>query len=318
MHAREQHGLGAIPIVVLLIPRGSLIIPSLAGRIIRLIAQRLCLPHREYHSRQKIYHVGTDEGQMVCRFPNPVPSGTRVPQWALLDITVRCYVFFSGNIFTAPSTGRLRTIGTQTSLSQSAVRTLSLSFSHYQCLTPTSCFLDSPEQAPGVLLGPSGATVSASGTHSGATSSLAGESSSAVKPTSSSTSKSSSNLGVIVGGAVGGVVVIGLAAVAIGFFLRRRSSGAQAPVAPPFVGASQPYMGTSQPYTGAFQPHMDEIQRPLTMDDGHTSSSAPGTIGSSIPGTPVTQMRIYVRVSCSLPSCFYVCLSRFLTHSFIF
>jgi hypothetical protein len=288
MHAREQYGLGTIPIVVLFsIPRGSLHIPSLVGRTIRLIAQRLCLPHREYHSRQKIYYVGTDEEQMACRFPNPVPLGTRVPQWALLDITVRCYVFFNGNIFTTPSTGSLRTIGTQTSLLQSAVRTLFLSFSHYQCLTPTACFLDSPEQAAGVILGPSGATVSssASGTRSGATSSLSGESSSTAKPTSSPTSKSSSNMGIIVGGAVGGVVVIALAAIAIGFFLRQRRSEAPASVAPPFVGASQP--------------HMDEIQQPLTMDDGYTSS-IPGTIGSSMPGTPLSPMRIYVRVSCPL------------------
>jgi hypothetical protein len=128
MHAREQHGLGWIPIVVLFsIPRGSLHIPSLAGRNIRLIAQRLCLPRREFHSRQKIYCMALTEGQMACRFPNPVPSGTRVPQWALIDITVRCHVFFNGNIFTAPSTGSLRTIGTQTSLMQSVVRTLSLS-----------------------------------------------------------------------------------------------------------------------------------------------------------------------------------------------
>ncbi len=63
---------------------------------------------------------------MACRFPNPVPSGTRVPRWALIDVTVRCYVFFNGNIFTAPSTGSLRTIGTQTSLLQSEVRILSL------------------------------------------------------------------------------------------------------------------------------------------------------------------------------------------------
>jgi hypothetical protein len=30
---------------------------------------------------------------MYCRFPNPVPSQIRVPQWALLDVTVCCQVF---------------------------------------------------------------------------------------------------------------------------------------------------------------------------------------------------------------------------------
>jgi hypothetical protein len=275
----------------------------IAGRNIHLIAQRLCLPHREFHSRQKIYCIGTDE-QMACRFPNPVPSGTRVPQWALIDITVRCHVFFNGNIFTAPFTGSLGTIGAQTSLMQSVVRTLSLSFSYYQCLTPTSCFLDSPEQAPGALLGTSGATVSTSGTRSGATSgtrggatsSLSSESSSTANPTPPPSSKSSSNMGVIVGGAVGGVVVISLAAIAIVFFLRRRSSEAPAPVAPPVVGA--------------YQPPMDEIQRPLTMDDGYAASSIPGTVGSSVPGTPVSPMRIYVRVSCPITCRAAMCAHR--------
>jgi hypothetical protein len=228
---------------------------------------------------------------MACRFPNPIPSGTRVPQWALIDITVRCYVFFNDNIFTVPSTGSLREIGTQTSLSQSAVRTFSLSFSHYQCFTPTSCILDTPEQAPGVLLGSSGATVSATG---GATSSLFGETSSAVNPTSgtssssSPASKSSSNTGAIVGGVVGGVAVISLAAIAIFFFRRQRRPEAPAPVAPSVFGASQP--------------PMDEVQQPLTMDDRYTTSSFPGTIGSSIPGTPGATMRIYVSVSCRCAS----------------
>jgi hypothetical protein len=84
----------------------------LAGRCFRLTAQRLCLPQREFHSRQKleIYGIGIDEGQMACRFPNPIPSGTRVPRWALLDVTVRCSVLFNRNVFTVPS--RPRTIGT--------------------------------------------------------------------------------------------------------------------------------------------------------------------------------------------------------------
>lgn len=33
---------------------------------------------------------------MTCRFTNPLPLGIRVPQWALIDVTVRCYVFFNG------------------------------------------------------------------------------------------------------------------------------------------------------------------------------------------------------------------------------
>jgi len=78
---------------------------------------------------------------------------------------------------------------------------------------------------------------------------------------------------------VGGVAVISLAAIAIFFFRRQRRPEAPAPVAPSFFGASQP--------------PMDEIQQPLTMDDRYTTSSVPGTIGSSIPGTPGATMRIY-------------------------
>ena len=152
-----------------------------------------------------------------------------------------------------------------------------------------SYFLDSPEQVPGTLLGPSGAAVSVSGTRSSATSSRSSESSSTVKPTPSPAPKSSSNTGAIVGGVVGGVAVIGLAAIAIGLFLRRRR-----PEAPP----------AAQPVVDVYQPPMDEIQQPLTMDDGYTASSIPGTIGSSsmpgTPGTPVVPMRIYVRVSCPI------------------
>jgi len=176
-------------------------------------------------------------------FPNPIPSGTRVPQWALIDVTTE-------NNWNA---NKSYAVG------------------------------DTPERAAGAILGPSGATVSASGTRISTTpsaSSLSGLSWSTANPTPTPTPKSNSNIGAIVGGVVGGVAVIALAAIAIVFFLRRRSSDAPAPAAPPIVGA--------------FQPPMDEIQQPLTMDDGYTvSSSIPGTIGSSMPGTPVAPMRIY-------------------------
>lgn len=70
MHARERIGSGSIPIIVLFsTPRGSLHIPTLAGRNIRLIAQRLCLPHREFHPRQKIYCIGFDRGKWPAGSP---------------------------------------------------------------------------------------------------------------------------------------------------------------------------------------------------------------------------------------------------------
>ena len=102
---------------------------------------------------------------------------------------------------------------------------------------------------------------------------------------------------------MGGVAVIALAGVAIGFFLRRRRSEAPAPVASPVVDA--------------FQPPMDEVQQPLTMDDGYTASSIPGTIGSSMPGTPLAPMRIYVRASCPIIHRASMCAHRmrFLTQN---
>ena len=209
--------------------------------------------------------------------------------------------FFDGNVFTAPFS--LRALGTQTSLYQSVVRTylsFSINASHHVL------FLDSPEQGPGAVLGFSGATASASGTGSSATSSLFGESSSTVDPTSSSsttsspTPKSSSSRGFIIDGVVGGVAAIFFAGVAIGFILRRRR---------------QKTSGDD-----ASEPSMDEIQWPLATDDGHMASSTGnfGTMGSSsIPETPVVLVTTYVRVSCPICRRALMCAphDRSLTHS---
>ena len=65
---------------------------SLAGQNGWPTAQRLCLPHRELP-------MGADNPlprltlELTRRFPNPIPSGIHVPQWALLDVTVRYKVF---------------------------------------------------------------------------------------------------------------------------------------------------------------------------------------------------------------------------------
>jgi hypothetical protein len=156
-------------------------------------------------------------------FPNPIPSGTRVPQWALIDIT-------SENLWD---------------------------------LDKAIAVGDSPEQTPGTRLG---------------------------------TQKSSSNTGIIVGSAVGGVAVISFV-IAIVFFLRRRRREAPALVASRAAG---------------------ESQEPLTMGNGYTASSTPVTIGlSPMPGTPITPMR-NVRVSCPISSRASMCAHRmrFLAHPF--
>src|SRR6266404_5858175 len=65
---------------------GHTLIHNQAGRNTRTIAQRKCLHPRELATTED--WPGSDEA-LSCRFPNAVPSGTRVPQWALLDSTVR-------------------------------------------------------------------------------------------------------------------------------------------------------------------------------------------------------------------------------------
>jgi hypothetical protein len=93
-------------------------------------------------------------------------------------------------------------------------------------------------------------------------------------------------VGAIVGGAVGGVAAISIAVAAIFFFMRRERT--QAPIA-------------ATPGVGAFQPPMEEIQQPLADDSTYA--------GSTMPGTPVVPMKLYVCFSFApiRPSRFCVC-----------
>ena len=151
----------------------------------------------------------------------------------------------------------------------------------FKYLTPTSCFLDTPELVASATSDASSA--SASSTRAQSPTSTDASSSS---PTSSSITSS------IVGIVVGGVVVILIGVIVIGLLWRRRRPQAPAPVA----------TSMAPPVIGTFQRPMEEIQQPLTMDDAYAASSIPGTIGSSMPGTPLTPasaatpMRLYVRV----------------------
>ena len=157
----------------------------------------------------------------------------------------------------------------------------SLFFSPTINVSPTSCFIDTPEISPGALLGPSGAvtgTVAATvtGTQSPPTSFAVsftiGDSPSALS-SPSSTGGSSSNTGDIVGGVVGGVAVISIAITAIVFSLRRCRP--QTPTATP-------------PGTGGSQLPKNEFQWPLTDKGMHTAST--------LPGDPVVPIKHYVRV----------------------
>jgi hypothetical protein len=93
---------------------------------------------------------------------------------------------------------------------------------------------------------------------------------------------SHSNTGAIVGGVIGGIAAISIAAAAIFFYLRRRRSRARS-AATPGVGASRP--------------PVDEIKQPLTEVGTITGSTLPGTS----PGSPAPPMRFYVRVSIPNP-----------------
>ncbi|KAH9971461.1 hypothetical protein BJV74DRAFT_865871 [Russula compacta] len=118
-------------------------------------------------------------------FPSPVPAGTRIPKWALLDVTAQNN-WNANDSFVAG---------------------------------------DSPELGPGAVVGPSGVSTAASviGTATPSSLSHAGASPSPTSGSDSSSngSSSSSNVGAIAGGVAGGIAAVAIAGVAVFFFLRR-------------------------------------------------------------------------------------------------
>jgi hypothetical protein len=63
----------------------------LAGLIIPKTAQPFTLPHRKLIIVARGFLPLMDT--LTPSFPNPVPPGTYVPHWALIDVTVRCSSF---------------------------------------------------------------------------------------------------------------------------------------------------------------------------------------------------------------------------------
>jgi hypothetical protein len=61
---------------------------TLAGRSMCPTARRYCLPAREFHVLDE--NLKRSTLTLVRRFPNPIPAGTSLQQWALIDVTVRC------------------------------------------------------------------------------------------------------------------------------------------------------------------------------------------------------------------------------------
>jgi len=238
----------------------------LGGLSIRTIVQKFCLPRREFPVAATSHSMALTR-RSALSFPNPVPAGTRVPQWALIDVTVRSRVIYHPMRIVLTAHLSLRTTGTPTSLRPSVVGIHTcLFFDTFHTHLP---LLDTPEVLPGALIGDSSGT----GTAAGAT---ATRSSPAPTGSSSPTSTSppsqhSSNVGAIAGGVVGGVAAISIAAAAIFFYLRR-----QHPKAPP----------ASYITDVASQPPMDEVRQPLSQEGAFPPTS-------SSPGSP---MRLYVRV----------------------
>ncbi|KAI0250831.1 hypothetical protein BJV78DRAFT_1282904 [Lactifluus subvellereus] len=158
----------------------------------------------------------TNTMRPVSSFPNPVPSGTRVPQWALLDVT----------------------------------------FENNWSISKSFAVGDSPELTPGMVISPSSAsstsptptptptTPSPTPTTPSPTSTT--HSPTPTTPSPTPTHSSSSNVGATAGGVIGGVAAIAVAGLAILFWLRRKRSQGSSTA---FVvdGAPQPLMGEVRP-----------------------------------------------------------------------
>jgi hypothetical protein len=127
------------------------------------------------------------------------------------------------------------------------------------------CFVDSPEVGPGMRLGPSGPSVSASGP----TSAFDGSFSNA--PTPVLIGRHSSNSGAIIGGVISGIAAISIFVAALFFYRRWRRSLVSSPV---FDG------DIADPY----------------MDQGSRSTSSQGTVSLSFPETPTSLLRPYVHI----------------------
>ncbi|KAH9005416.1 hypothetical protein EDB86DRAFT_1441566 [Lactarius hatsudake] len=199
-------------------------------------------------------------------FPNAVPSGTVVPQWALLDHT-------NENLWNA---------------------------------TTAFVVGDTPEIQPGSLIGTGTATTaSASGKESSTTSTASrsgftsSSTSSSPSPTPTSSSGSKSNTGAIAGGVAGGVVAVAAVVGLLFFFLRRRPRP-QAPSAAFVVDGTTPPPSAGQHMSQVHQVQMHSDDgnsyvpgtpvTPMKFYDPNDPSTYPGY--QSVPSTPDVQVPV--------------------------
>jgi hypothetical protein len=225
---------------------------------------------------------------LVLSFPYPVPAGTRVPQWTLINVTVRNHVIYNMIRIVSTTYFSSRTTGTSRSLRPSVVG-IRLSALRWPISRTHMVFSDSPEILPGTLIGQprSSNTTATGGATAVQTSSLSRIA--ATSPTSSpelSQSGSSSHVGAISGAIVGGVAAIFITAGAIIFCLRRYH---------PTVLSG----GVSQPPIMAQQLRSQEAAfpsaSPFASTSVYPSTSASPPIPASSPESPVNSLRGYVR-----------------------
>ncbi|KAH9964232.1 hypothetical protein BC827DRAFT_1266025 [Russula dissimulans] len=183
-------------------------------------------------------------------FPYPVPAGTRVPAWSLLDITAYANQTWDSNKAFAVGDGTELAPGEAISLGSSASTGTTGSRT-----TPTTANSPYPTST---------------------------SPSSDSSPSSSPTSHSS-NVGAIAGGAAGGVAAVSIAGLAVFLYLRRR--GPRTAYASVALNSSQqqqqqPYMGeVGRPLTddGAIAPSPSTTPvTPMRLYDPNDPTTFPG------------------------------------------
>jgi len=84
---------------------------------------------------------------MARSFPNPVPDGTRVPAWPLVDVTARQYF-----VLRKRTHGQFQIVGDTWDITRALVGSKSCRIPSSP-LTPLTSFIDDPEAYPGTRIG---------------------------------------------------------------------------------------------------------------------------------------------------------------------
>ncbi|KAI9452879.1 hypothetical protein BJY52DRAFT_892388 [Lactarius psammicola] len=204
-------------------------------------------------------------------FPNAVPPDTRVPQWALVDNTVRSLIrtFPKPSLASAPLLPQLEGLWN---------------------VTKAYIAGDTPEIEPGSLIGTS-ASGSVSPTSSTSQSGVSSTSSSTASSPSSSSSGSKSNTGAIAGGVAGGVVALAALGGLLFYFLRRRPRP-QAPSAAFVIDGATPVMPmkfynpndpSTFPEFQSMQTSTVDVHVPIAPYNGGPNGNTPANMQSMRP-----------------------------------